>query len=629
MYLIAEKGLLKGLHLKLEDGEEWFLGRDPNQVTFVLDDPSLAERAVRIHKTPEELLFIENLGDPDSVLINGRRIEEPVLLSENDRVQIGATQFRASQTPSETQNAYDDLFGSLENPEIPPEPEPVEERVAPSSESPEEQPAEQPPREKTVKEQREERIQNAYDTIFEELGQEDSLPFQLTAEEPKAPFLLKVIAGPNAGAEIPLQKGSDYLIGKDAESCDIAFYDLSVSRTHARLTLSEEGIIEIEDLGSKNGTIINGSRITERSALTTQHMVQMGTTIFLIIDLEAAQETIYAPPPYEVPQHKPPEEIAAELEEAEQLEAQEEDWKSKKIPSRHLIYAGSFCLTLFVIGLTFFSLFKSEPVELVHKTPHESLKELFAHVPAVHYSYNPATGKLFLTGHQLTHVEHQELLYTLRHHECVASIEDAVVIDETIWKMMSDLLSINPAWRSVSVLSSQPGQFVARGYVPNLESATQLSHFFTNHFPYLDRLQNRVVMEDMMIAEIATLLQAKGFGSVAPQLSNGEVILVGRYSEKDQSAYHRLLSHIAKIDGVASVKNGAIPVSPLAASINLTDQYQVTGTALQDHKGYGVVVNGRIITIGDALDGMKLVSIEPNTILLEKDGLRYKIDYVQ
>jgi hypothetical protein len=55
----------------------------------------------------------------------------------------------------------------------------------------------------------------------------------------------------------------------------------------------------------------------------------------------------------------------------------------------------------------------------------------------------------------------------------------------------------------------------------------------------------------------------------------------------------------------------------------------VTGSAFHDRKGYSVVVNGRILTVGEILDGMSLVSIESNTILLEKDGLRYKIDYVQ
>ncbi len=67
-----------------------------------------------------------------------------------------------------------------------------------------------------------------------------------------------MISGPNAGAEIGIEKGRTYTLGKDPDSCDIVFQDLSVSRNHARLTLNADGTMEIEDLGSKNGTVMNG-----------------------------------------------------------------------------------------------------------------------------------------------------------------------------------------------------------------------------------------------------------------------------------------------------------------------------------------------------------------------------------
>lgn len=42
---------------------------------------------------------------------------------------------------------------------------------------------------------------------------------------------------------------------------------MSVSRNHARLDVSEEGVIEIEDLGSKNGTVVNGIPTAEKGRL--------------------------------------------------------------------------------------------------------------------------------------------------------------------------------------------------------------------------------------------------------------------------------------------------------------------------------------------------------------------------
>ena len=89
------------------------------------------------------------------------------------------------------------------------------------------------------------------------------------------------------------------------------------------------------------------------------------------------------------------------------------------------------------------------------------------------------------------------------------------------------------------------------------------------------------------------------------------------------------MAEFNKLDGIQSVKNFAVASLPSQASIDLTQQYKVTGSSLHDSHGYSAVINGRIFTIGDALDGMKISAIEPNAILLEKDGLKYKIDYTR
>jgi hypothetical protein len=50
---------------------------------------------------------------------------------------------------------------------------------------------------------------------------------------------------------------------------------------------------------------------------------------------------------------------------------------------------------------------------------------------------------------------------------------------------------------------------------------------------------------------------------------------------------------------------------------------------MREGRGYSVILNGKIYTIGDLVEGMTLTAIEPTTILLEKDGLRYRIDYTR
>jgi hypothetical protein len=63
------------------------------------------------------------------------------------------------------------------------------------------------------------------------------------------------------------------VMGRD-ETCDIVIADRQVSRFHARLTPSEDGVL-LEDLGSKNGTFYNGTRLEDMILLGDGDMVQV------------------------------------------------------------------------------------------------------------------------------------------------------------------------------------------------------------------------------------------------------------------------------------------------------------------------------------------------------------------
>lgn len=65
------------------------------------------------------------------------------------------------------------------------------------------------------------------------------------------------------------------LLGRDA-TCEIAIQDRQVSRFHARITPSAEGMM-LEDLGSKNGTHHNGVELT--AAIMLQDGDQVGIAL--------------------------------------------------------------------------------------------------------------------------------------------------------------------------------------------------------------------------------------------------------------------------------------------------------------------------------------------------------------
>jgi len=77
--------------------------------------------------------------------------------------------------------------------------------------------------------------------------------------------------GPLTDQRWPLAR--TVVLGRDS-TCDIVIPDRQVSRYHARITPTQEGMI-LEDLGSKNGTHCNGTVLTAPLVLQDGDMVQI------------------------------------------------------------------------------------------------------------------------------------------------------------------------------------------------------------------------------------------------------------------------------------------------------------------------------------------------------------------
>lgn len=90
-------------------------------------------------------------------------------------------------------------------------------------------------------------------------------------------FQLVIAEGKEAGREFEFDQAS-VLIGRTAE-CDVILYEAGVSRKHARIVVEETSFF-IEDLGSSNGTRVNGSTIGGRHALKDGDSISMGPVVF-------------------------------------------------------------------------------------------------------------------------------------------------------------------------------------------------------------------------------------------------------------------------------------------------------------------------------------------------------------
>lgn len=572
-YLVAEEGPLAGMTIAFEEdveGKEWALGRDPETSDIALEDPMVSRKHAIVRYT-EEGLFLENLSTVNPATQNGMVIAEPVLLKEGDIIQIGST-----------------FFHYTEN-------EPKEETPAPAS-------------------------TGAANAPTEETQEGAQMPSELHfGPTPETRWLLKVISGPNSGAEFAMHKGETYLIGKDPNICDVVFQDLSVSRQHARLSIDDDENVSIEDLGSRNGVIVNGELISEKQHLSTQDLVALGTTTFLVIDRREPRETILSPA-LEMPK------VPKKKEEPTQAQ-ERKDWKELIIPKRHLAVAAVFGGLLLISLFGMLSLFRSEPILVKKVDESEKIEEVLAKFEAVTFSFNPPSGKLFLTGHVLTTIDHQEMLYLLKEIPFIRSMEDNVVVDELVWQSMNALLSRNPKWVGVSMYSPTPGRFALRGYVETVEQAEDLQDYINQNFNYLSRLDNQVVVEKNLQTELQSMLLEKGFTTVTFTLSGGEVVFSGRIGDKEEPAFSSLVETLKKLPGIRVVKNYVVSSVGESSRINLTKDFRVTGYSKRDDKDMFVVINGKILGLGDLLDGMLITKIDPQMVLLEKEGIKFRIDY--
>jgi pSer/pThr/pTyr-binding forkhead associated (FHA) protein len=95
----------------------------------------------------------------------------------------------------------------------------------------------------------------------------------------------RFVAGP--GRREVREIDRELLIGRGG--ADMSIYDPTVSRRHAILRPVLEGV-ELEDLGSANGTLINGERVEGRRLLTEDTDVQVGSTT-LRVEISLSQPT--------------------------------------------------------------------------------------------------------------------------------------------------------------------------------------------------------------------------------------------------------------------------------------------------------------------------------------------------
>lgn len=125
----------------------------------------------------------------------------------------------------------------------------------------------------------------------------DDEPTMMGHTRPSATLVIR--QGPQAGMSFPLT-GNQMLIGRE-EGLEVALQDPESSRRHARISWRGDQFV-IEDLGSTNGTFVNGVQITMPQALNPGDSIGVGQTA-LVFQVAGAHMG--------APQYQPPTQHAA------------------------------------------------------------------------------------------------------------------------------------------------------------------------------------------------------------------------------------------------------------------------------------------------------------------------------
>jgi pSer/pThr/pTyr-binding forkhead associated (FHA) protein len=198
------------------------------------EDPEISRRHARVSRGADGGLTIEDLGSANGTFVNGERIGAPRTLDIGDAVRMGRTVLKVTG-------------GSAAEPR--------------DSEAP-----------------------------ATALAREHVAAPQETGEE------LVVTAGAQTGRRLAL--ADELVVGRAVSGEGMLSDDHELSRRHARLLRDAGGQLGIEDLGSANGTFVNGERVRERRVLEPGDVVRVGSTT---LQLVATGREPAQPPPAAAP----------------------------------------------------------------------------------------------------------------------------------------------------------------------------------------------------------------------------------------------------------------------------------------------------------------------------------------
>jgi pSer/pThr/pTyr-binding forkhead associated (FHA) protein len=248
------------LVLGRNEGKEWivdaaqtFIGRNEKAHVPLFGDMNIAPMHACIQRNGPQYLLVDG-GSQIGTFINGQRISQAPLF-DGAVIQIGPYQLIFSLRAGAARKAAEAAHGA------PMAPAPQGYQQAPNQQQPTQM--YNPPSQMT------QQVSTVQQTV--------AMPQPMQpAPQSNAPRVLHAVDGPMAGRMFSIENME---LGRESGPIPLAF-DTSVSRKHVRFSTSPIGV-ELADLGSTNGTFVNGQRITI-TTIRQGDLVKIGVTTFRV-----------------------------------------------------------------------------------------------------------------------------------------------------------------------------------------------------------------------------------------------------------------------------------------------------------------------------------------------------------
>ena len=262
------------LRLGKNEGKEWvldtnrtFIGRHERATVPLMGDPNVSPTHAVIDKQNGQYILSDG-GSPMGTVLNGQRIGQAVLVP-GSIIQIGSYTLefmtRNSPAPKRGPESYGAGMPIQGNPYMAPQPTQMGVGFPQPQQPPMGQPQGQPP------------VGMAPTQAFTPpSGMQPTMAFGTQPASAPSTASLVALDGPMVGQRFPIN--GSILLGRESPTVPMS-YDVGASRRHASVEVNGFSAV-VKDLGSKNGTQLNGQTIATQADLKPNDILKIGATSF-------------------------------------------------------------------------------------------------------------------------------------------------------------------------------------------------------------------------------------------------------------------------------------------------------------------------------------------------------------